>query len=136
MQPKHFEYDRQGEIRKIAEDFLMKMTSQQERRFAEIVDNHNSSDSLKLLAKEFNLTKNSVKIVYKKLLADGRIRDKLHNKWSDREIDTIRKMINAGHSISEVSITLGKHESSIRKKLGNCLVASLLLTYLVKNGEE
>lgn len=136
MQPKHFEYDRQGEIRKIAEDFLMKMTSQQERRFAEIVDNHNSSDSLKMLAKEFNLTKNSVKIVYKKLLADGRIRDKLHNKWSDREIDTIRKMINAGHSISEVSITLGKHESSIRKKLGNCLVASLLLTYLVKNGEE
>ena len=136
MQPKHFEYDRQGEIRKIAEDFLMKMTSQQERRFAEIVDNHNSSDSLKMLAKEFNLTKNSVKIVYKKLLADGRIRDKLHNKWSDREIDTIRQMINAGHSISEVSITLGKHESSIRKKLGNCLVASLLLTYLVKNGEE
>lgn len=120
----------------IAEDFLKKMTSQQERCFAEIVDNHNSSDSLKLLAKEFNLTKNAVKIVYKHLLADGRIRDKLHNKWSDREIDTIRQMINAGHSISEVSITLEKHESSIRKQLGTCLVASLLLTFLVKNGEE
>jgi len=102
---------------RIAEDFLKKMTSQQERCFAEIVDNHNSSDSLKLLAKEFNLTKNAVKIVYKHLLADGRIRDKLHNKWSDREIDTIRQMINAGHSISEVSITLEKHESSIRRKV-------------------
>jgi len=39
---------------KIAEDFLMKMTSQQERRFIEIVDNNKHVDYYRLLVFRMN----------------------------------------------------------------------------------
>ena len=102
---------------KIAEDFLMKMTSQQERRFIEIVDNNKHVDYYRLLANEFELPHRAIRVIFNKFRAEGKLRDKIHNKWNDSEICYIKQMIDAGHSTAEIAIELKRHESSIRKKV-------------------
>ena len=102
---------------KIAEDFLKKMTSQQERRFIEIVDNNKAIDYYRFLANEFELPHRVIRIIFNKFRADGKLRDKIHNRWNDREISYIKQMIDAGHSTAEIALQLKRHESSIRKKV-------------------
>jgi len=102
---------------RIAEDFLKKMTSQQERRFIEIVDNNKHIDYYRLLANEFELPHRVIRAIFNKFRAEGKLRDKIHNKWNDREISYIKQMIDAGHSTAEIAIELKRHESSIRKKV-------------------
>ena len=102
---------------RIAEEFLKKMTSQQERRFIEIVDNNKHIDYYRLLANEFELPHRVIRAIFNKFRADGKLRDKIHNKWNDREIYYIKQMIDAGHSTAEIALELKRHESSIRKKV-------------------
>lgn len=102
---------------KIGQDFIDKMTEQQERRIIEIVDNSPKAGYYKLLAAEFGIPQRAVRFVYNKLRSEGKLRDKVHNRWSSKEIESIQQKIEEGHSILEISIALNKHASSIRKKV-------------------
>lgn len=102
---------------KIGQDFIDKMTEQQERRIVEIVDNSPKAGYYKLLAAEFGIPQRAVRFVYNKLRSEGKLRDKVHNRWSSKEIESIQQKIEEGHSILEISIALNKHASSIRKKV-------------------
>lgn len=61
---------------KIAEDFLNKMTAQQESRICEVVDNNTYVDSMKLLSKEFRIPHHAICKVYARIRQSGKTRDK------------------------------------------------------------
>lgn len=102
---------------KMAEEFLNKMTEQQESHICEVVDNNKYLDSVKILSKEFNLPRRAFKKVYSEFSKSGKIRNKLKNKWNNAEIDSIKRMIESGHSILEIASSLRRHPWSIRKKV-------------------
>lgn len=101
----------------IGEAFLNSMTAEQERRIIELVDDNKKSEIYKIIAKEFELPQRAVRVVYNKLRADGKIRDRIHNRWSSNEISKIQEMLEKGHTIFEIATDLKKHESTIKKKI-------------------
>lgn len=102
---------------KIAEDFLNKMTVQQENRICEVVDKNNYVESIRILSKEFGIPYNAFRKVCGSIRQSGKIRDKRTNKWGNYEIDTIKKMVEAGHSILEIASSLNRHPDAMRKKI-------------------
>ena len=102
---------------KIAEDFLSKMTDKQERHICEVVDNNNYIESIRLLSKEFNIPYNAFSKIYSRIRQSGKTRDKRTNRWSEVEIDNIKKMVDLGHSISEIAYSLNRHPDAMRKKI-------------------
>jgi len=102
---------------KVAEDFLNNITEEQEKRICEVVDNNKYLDSIRILSKEFNIPFNAFRMVYGRIRQSGKTRDKRTNRWSNAEIDSIKKMVESGHSILEIASSLNKHPSSIRKKI-------------------
>lgn len=102
---------------RIAEDFLSKMTIGQESRICDVVDNNKYLDCLKILSKDFSIPQNAVRIICRRIRQNGKTRDKRTNKWSKTEEDTIKQMIESGHSILEISLSLNKHPDSMKKKI-------------------
>ena len=102
---------------KVAEEFLNKMTERQEERICEVVDNYKYEESIRMLSKEFNIPYNAFTMVYSQIRKSGKTRDKRTNRWSNTEVDTIKKMVESGHSILEIASSLKKHPDSLRKKV-------------------
>lgn len=101
----------------IGEAFLNRMTAEQESRIIELVDDNKKSEIYKIIAKEFELPQRAVRVVYNKLRTDGKIRDRIHNRWSNKEISKIQEMLKEGHNIIEIASELKRHESTIKKKI-------------------
>lgn len=101
----------------IADDFLKKMTGEQESHICNVIDNNNYIDSIRILSKEFNIPYNAFSKVYSKIRKLGKTRNKRTNRWSKAEDDTIKQMIESGHSVLEIALSLKKHPDSMRKKI-------------------
>lgn len=102
---------------KIAKEFLNKMTEQQESRICEVVENYTYEDSMKLLSKEFHIPHHAFCKVYSHIRQSGKTRDKRTNRWSNAEIDNIKKMVESGHSILEIASSLSRHPDTMKKKV-------------------
>jgi len=102
---------------KIADDFLKKMTIEQESHICDVIDNNNYIESIRILSKEYNIPYNAFSKVYGKIRKTGKTRNKRTNRWSKAEDDTIKQMIESGHSILEIASSLKKHPDSMRKKI-------------------
>lgn len=101
----------------IADGFLKKMTGEQESHICDVIDNNNYIDSIRILSKEFNIPYNAFSKVYSKIRKSGKTRNKRTNRWSKAEDDTIKQMIESGHSVLEIASSLKKHPDSMRKKI-------------------
>lgn len=93
------------------------MTEQQEKRIIEVLDAHKSLEAYKILAKEFGISQVLIRKHCTQMRAEGRLRDKSNDKWSPTELNRIKEMTDAGHSIVEIAATLNKCDYSIRKKV-------------------
>ena len=100
-----------------AKVFLNNMTEQQERRICEVVENYTYEDSMKLLSKEFHIPHHAFCKVYSHIRQSGKTRDKRTNRWSNAEIDNIKKMVESGHSVVEIASAIGRHPATMRKKI-------------------
>lgn len=102
---------------KIAEDFLSKMTAQQESRICEVAESNTYADSMKLLSKEFHIHHHAICKVYARIRQSGKTRDKRTNRWSNTEISTIKEMVKSGHSVVEIASAIDRHPATMRKKI-------------------
>ena len=102
---------------RVAEDFLNNMTEQQERRICEVADSNTYKDSMRLLAKEFHIHHHAICKVYARIRQSGKTRDKRTNRWSNSEINTVKEMVESGHSVVEIASTIGRHPATMRKKI-------------------
>lgn len=102
---------------KIAENFLKRLTEQDEKHILEVIDNNKREDSISILSKDFRITKMALRIVYSRMQHSGKIRDKNKNKWSEAELITIKSMVDSGHYVSEISSSLHRCQQSIKKKI-------------------
>lgn len=102
---------------KDAEAFLSEITEQQEESIRNAIDTHKRNESIRIISKEFGISQNAVRIVLSRMRESGKIRNKLTNKWSDSEINTIKKMVEEGHPPVVIAASLKRLPESIRKKI-------------------
>ena len=94
-----------------------KLTEAQERRLIEVYEEYNSLDAQRILSKEFDIPQKLISIFSTSLRAEGKLRNKSREKWSSRELDTIKQLTEAGASIFEIASCLKRKSPSIRKKI-------------------
>ena len=94
-----------------------KLTEAQERRLIEVYEEYNSLDAQRILSKEFDIPQKLISIFSTSLRAEGKLRNKWREKWSSRELDTIKQLTEAGASIFEIASCLKRKSPSIRKKI-------------------
>lgn len=94
-----------------------KLTEAQERRLIEVYEEYNSLDAQRILSKEFDIPQKLISIFSTSLRAEGKLRNKWREKWSSRELDTIKQLTETGASIFEIASYLKRKTPSIRKKI-------------------
>ena len=93
------------------------LTDAQEKRIAEVLDANKSLDAYKILGTEFGIPQSHIRSFCIKLRKSGKLRNKVIERWSAKELNTIKEMIASGVSTLEIASCLNRTNAAIRKKI-------------------
>ena len=93
------------------------MTEEQKFRIAEVYEENKSDVAYRILAKEFGVSLTNMQGICMILRQGGVLRYKQYCTWSLQAIENLKSMIDAGHSISEIALTIKKSYANVRNKV-------------------
>ena len=104
-------------IQSFSESFCRNMTEEQKFRIAEVYEENKSDVAYRILAKEFGVSLTNMQGICMILRQGGVLRYKQYCTWSLQAIENLKSMIDAGHSISEIALTIKKSYANVRNKV-------------------
>lgn len=104
-------------IRSFSESFCCNMTEEQKHRIIEVYENNKSNVAYRILAKEFCVSLTNMQGICTTLRQNGMLRYKQYQTWSPKEMTDLNNMIDAGHSVSEIALTMRKSYPNVRNKV-------------------